>query len=130
MAREQAEHFWPLNPKAEATTPSTAASRSASAHTRIESLPPISRIVRLIQIWPGCALAARSLNVEADGLRAGEGDEARLGMLDDGVAEGCAGAGAEVDHAVGHAGLFKHLDEFGRDGGRVAGGLEDHGVAA
>jgi hypothetical protein len=28
MAREQAEHFWPLKPKALAATPSTAASRS------------------------------------------------------------------------------------------------------
>ena len=60
IAREQAEHFCPLKPKAEFTTPSTAASRSASAHTRIESFPPISRIVRLIQIWPGLAFAACS----------------------------------------------------------------------
>src|ERR1700743_1597065 len=60
MTREQAEHFWPLNPKADATTPATASSSSASALTTIESLPPISEIVRLIQIWPGCAFAACS----------------------------------------------------------------------
>jgi hypothetical protein len=32
----------------------------ASAQTMMESLPPISRMVRLIQIWPGWVLAARS----------------------------------------------------------------------
>ena len=87
MAREQAEHFWPLKPKAEATTPSTAASRSASAQTRIESLPPISRIVRLIQIWPGRSFGGALVNLQSYRLGAGEGDEAGFGMLDDGVAE-------------------------------------------
>src|SRR5215831_8907069 len=61
MAREQAEHFWPWNPKAAAVTPSTAASRLLSESTTIESLPPISSTVRLIQIWPLAVLAARSL---------------------------------------------------------------------
>jgi hypothetical protein len=69
------------------------------------------------------------VNFEADGLGAGEGDEAGLGMLDDGVAEGGAGAGAEVDHAVGHAGFFKDFNETGGDGGRIARGLENDGVA-
>jgi hypothetical protein len=41
--------------------PSAAASRSASAATTIESLPPISAITRLIQIWPGCVFEASSL---------------------------------------------------------------------
>src|SRR5271163_4209961 len=61
MAREQAEHFCPLNPKAAATTPSTAASRSQSPLTMVASLPPISRIVRLIQTCPGGVFAAFSL---------------------------------------------------------------------
>src|SRR6185312_7800456 len=60
-AREQAEHFCPLKPKAEATTPSTAESRSQSASTTIESLPPISRTVRLIQSCPLRGCAARAL---------------------------------------------------------------------
>ncbi len=60
MAREHAEHFCPLKPKADATTPCTAASRSQSALTMIESLPPISRIVRLIQICPCFVWAARA----------------------------------------------------------------------
>ena len=52
-----------------------------------------------------------------------------LRVRDDGVAEGGAGAGAEVDDAVGQAGLFEDFDEFGGDGGRVDRGLEDDGVA-
>ena len=60
MAREQAEHFWPLKPKALATTPSTAASMSQSGSTMMESLPPISRMVRLMKFWPGWVFAALS----------------------------------------------------------------------
>jgi hypothetical protein len=41
-------------------TPAAASSKSLSESTRIESLPPISSTVRLIQICPGCALAANS----------------------------------------------------------------------
>ena len=58
MAREHAEHFWPWNPKAACATPSTAESISASASTTIPSLPPISRMVRLIHTWPGAWVAA------------------------------------------------------------------------
>ena len=83
----------------------------------------------MIQIWPGLGFGGALVNLQADRLGPGEGDEAGLGMLDDGVAEGCAGAGAEVDHAGRHARLFQHLDEFGGDGGRVAGGLQNHRVA-
>ena len=61
MAREQAEHFCPWNPNAETATPSTAESISASASTMIASLPPISRIVRLIQSCPSGFSAARLL---------------------------------------------------------------------
>src|SRR6478672_5651394 len=61
ITREHAEHFCPWNPNADAATPSTAASRLASAATTMESLPPISRIVRLIQTWPGLGCAARKL---------------------------------------------------------------------
>ena len=57
--------------------------------------------MRLIQIWPFCGCAARACDVQADVARAGEGDEARLGMRHQAVAEGGAGAGAEVDHPAG-----------------------------
>src|SRR5271168_1085715 len=60
MAREQAEHFCPLKPNADAATPSTAESISASSQTTMESLPPISSTVRLIQIWPFLVCAARA----------------------------------------------------------------------
>ena len=58
MAREHAEHFCPWNPNAACATPSTAESRSASASTMMASFPPISRMVRLIHICPGCWWAA------------------------------------------------------------------------
>src|SRR5215470_20077274 len=61
VAREQAEHFCPEKPYADCTTPSTAASRLASSATMIESLPPISRTVRLIHFCPERGTAARWL---------------------------------------------------------------------
>ena len=68
--------------------------------------------------WPG--LGGALVNIETDGLGAGEGDEARPGVLDDGVAEGGAGAGAEVDHAAGHARLFQHFNKFCSNRRRIA----------
>ena len=53
ISREHAEHFCPWKPNAAATTPFAASSRSAVSSTRMKSLPPISRIARLIQSWPG-----------------------------------------------------------------------------
>src|SRR4029077_8008905 len=46
------------------------------------------------------------VDVESDFARAGEGDVARLRVRDDRIAEACAGAGAEVHYAFGHAGFF------------------------
>ena len=60
ITREQALHFWPLYPNAACTMPVAAASMSASAHTTVGSLPPISAITRLSHRWPGCTRAARS----------------------------------------------------------------------
>src|SRR5271166_5020300 len=51
-------------------------------------------------------------------------------MLDDGVAEGRAGAGAEVDYASGHSGFLEDLDKFGGHGGSVGGRFENDRVAA
>ena len=45
--REQAEHFWPLNPNAERMTPSLALSRSAVAVTMAGFFPPISQMAGL-----------------------------------------------------------------------------------
>src|SRR5271157_381572 len=63
------------------------------------------------------------MNLQAHGFGAGECDEAGLGMLHDGVAEGRTGAGAEVHNSAWKSGFLKDLDEFGGDGGGVAGGL-------
>src|SRR5262249_37582312 len=58
---EHAEHFCPEYPKADATTPSTAASRSAVSSTTMVSFPPISATTRLIQICPSAVFEASSL---------------------------------------------------------------------
>ncbi len=86
-------------------------------------------MVRLIQILAGMMLRGAEMNFKTDGTRAGEGDEARFWMLDDGVAECWTGAGTEVDHAVGNAGLLEDFNEARGDCGRVARGLEDDRVA-
>ena len=57
-----------------------------------------------------------------------KGDEAGLGVLDDGGAEAGALAGAEVDDTVGEACLLKQREEFCSDGGGVDRRLEDDGV--
>ena len=73
----------------------------------------------------GCAL----VDLEADFLGAGEGDETNLRVLDDGAAD-LRAALDEVDDAVGEAGFFHQRQEAGGDGGSVGRGLEDDGVAA
>ena len=44
-ARDAAEHFWPLSPKAERAVPCAATSRSACRLTITGFFPPISQIV-------------------------------------------------------------------------------------
>ena len=50
-------------------------------------------------------------------------------MLDDCVAKSSARAGAKVDHAAGNSRFFENLNKPGRDGWRVAGGLQDDCIA-
>ncbi len=78
----------------------------------------------------GLRLGGSLVDVEADVAGAGEGDEAGLGMMHDAVAEGGAGAGAEVHYAGWESGFFQSFEEFRGDGGGIARGLEDDGVAA
>src|SRR5579864_6458525 len=78
----------------------------------------------------GCLRGRGFVDVQSHFARTGEGDVARFGVCDDGVAESGSGAGTEIHHAFGHAGFFEQLNKLGGDGGRVARGLEDHGVAA
>ena len=86
-------------------------------------------MVRLIQIWPGWVFAARSLISRPTSLEPVKAMKRVLGCCDDGVAEGGAGAGAEIHHAGRQSGLLQHFKKLGGDGRRVAGRLEDHGVA-
>ena len=65
----------------------------------------------LDEVLAGLGLGGALVDLEADLLGAGEGDEAGLGMRDEGAAEVRAGAGAEVDDAVGQAGLFEQREE-------------------
>ena len=51
-------------------------------------------------------------------------------MRDNGIAETGPSAGAEIDHALGHAGFFQQFDKFRCDGRRIARRLQDDGVAA
>ena len=62
----------------------------------------------------GFSLGGALVNLQSHFFGTGEGDEAGLGMLDDGVAEAGAGAGAEVDHAGREARLFQYLDRIWR----------------
>ena len=109
----------------------TAASRSASAvhhdgvlaaHLENRALDP--------DLALGCVCAARSIDIQPDVARSGERDVARLGMRHQRHCRKWRPTRAEVDHARRHAGLFQRLEEFGRDGGRIAGRLQDHGIAA
>jgi len=58
-ALEQAEHFCPAKPKADATIDFAANSRSASLSTTMVSFPPISAMTRFSHFWPSCTLEAR-----------------------------------------------------------------------
>ena len=130
MAREQAEHFCPWKPNAACATPSTAASmigvgvdddRVFAAHFEDGALDPdLAWLLR----------RGALVDVQTDFARSGERDVARLRMRNDGVAETCAAAGAEVHHALGQAGFFEQLEELRGDRRRIARRLQDNGVAA
>src|SRR5581483_4843222 len=91
-----------------------------AAHLKDGSLDP-----DLATLSFGCTF----MDFESHSLRSGERNEPGLWMLHDGITEGRAGTRAEVDDAIRHARLFKHLHEPCGDGRRIAGGLEDHGIA-
>ncbi len=107
IAREQAEHFCPLKPKALATTPSTRRVEIAVCLDDDRVLAAHLEDRALDEDLAGLGLRGALVDFETDGLRSGEGDEARLRMRDDRAAEARALAGAEVDDAVGQAGLFE-----------------------
>ena len=78
----------------------------------------------------GGLVGGNFVDVKTDFARSRERDKTRLGMRDDSIAESGSGTGAEIHHAFGHAGLFQNVHELGGDCRRIAGRLQDHGVAA
>ena len=83
-----------------------------------------------MKFWPGWVLAARSWISRPTAFEPVKAMKRVCGWATMALPNSGAGAGAEVDDAVGQAGLFEQADELGGDGGRVAGGLENDGVAA
>ena len=120
MAREQAEHFWPWKPKADAVTPSTAESMSGVGVDDDGVLYRPSEDGALDPHLARDHLGGTPVDIEPHFAGTGESNEARLGMADQGIAESCACAGTEVDHAFWETGLFEHFDKFCGDGRRVA----------
>jgi len=129
IAREQAEHFCPWNPNAEATTCWTASSKSASSSTTMKSLPPHLQDRSLDEELALGGEARLLLDSQAHRLRARERDEPRQGVLDDVVAHVRARAGKVLDDAVGEAGLLEDLEEPPGHQGRVRRRLEEDGVS-
>ena len=61
--RAAAEHFWPAYPNAESTISGTASSRSASASTITQFLPPVSATTRFrCGCASGVSAAARTIS--------------------------------------------------------------------
>ena len=114
ISREAAVQRWPEVPNADHTTLSSARSRSASSQTTIGFLPPSSRLTRF------SVSAARRADLDAGVGVAGEADDLDVGMVDDGIADLAAGAGDDVDDAVGQPALDEQLDEADEAGRRVA----------
>ncbi len=70
------------------------------------------------------------VDVQADFAGAGESDVASFGMGDHGIAEAGSSAGAEIYHALGHAGFFEQFHKLCGDGGRIARRFQDDRVTA
>ena len=129
MAREQAEHFWPLKPKAEATTPSTAASRSAvgadddrvfAAHLEDGALDPD---------LAGLVLGGALVDFEADGLEPVKAMKRVFGCSTMALPKLAPEPGQKLTTPAGMPASSSTSTNLRGDGGRVAGGLQDDGVA-
>ena len=83
------------------------------------------------ELEPELLHADRGLLIEdlADLGRSGEADEAHGGMFAQHLADRRRIAGEDVEHALGHAGLFGQRHQRQRGERRFIGGLEHHGAA-
>ena len=122
-SREPAQQAWPQLPKALNTTPSRAASKSASAKTVLGALPPSSRPTFFT------VLAAWLMMWRPDLDAAGQGhhvDERRAGEV---VADAAARADHDLEDALGQADLVEDAGHAERRERRDAGRLDDDHVA-
>ena len=126
--RAAAEHFWPANTNALATTAGTTSSRSASESTITAFLPPISATTRLRWRWPVGHLGGGADDLEPDLVGAGEGDRVHARVLDQRGAD-VALARQQRERVRRHARLAQRLDQQRRAARRLLGRLEDHRVA-
>ena len=122
-----AEHFCPAKPNALLTIAGTASSRSASASTMMQFLPPISAITRLTWRWPAGGSAAARMMLSR-GAGAGEGDRVHFGWATSAL-PARRRPGSNWTARRRHAGGVQRLDERPPAGGRLLRGLEDDGVA-
>ena len=91
-------------------------------------LPPISAITRLTWSWPAGVSAAAAHDLEPDGARAREGDQADPRVADQRRA-GVALAGQQPERRRGHAGVVQRLDQRQGAAGRLLCRLQHDRVA-
>ena len=92
-------------------------------------LPPSSHTTFFMWRWPGCGDGRDLVDLEADGLRAGERDDGDVGVLDQPGADVLAEPGQELEHPGRRAGREQRLGQPPGHAGGLLGRLEDHRVA-
>ncbi len=126
--RAAAEHFCPAYPNADDVSAGTTSSRSASASTITQFLPPISDTTRFTcRCSSGVSAAARTIG-EPDGARARERDRVDAGMPHERLAR-VAEAGQQRDRAGRDARLAQRGRKRVAAGRGLLGRLQHHGVA-
>ena len=125
--RAAAEHFWPGVAEGRVDDLGHASSRSASASTITQFLPPISDTTRLTWPWPsGVSAAARRIS-RPTGARAGERDHVDARVADERRAD-LAEAGQERQRLARHARLVQGVHERAGARRRLLGRLQDRRV--
>jgi len=125
MAREQAEHFCPLKPKAGGRHALDGCVQiGVGAGPESSPCRPSPKIVRFQPDLIGFSLGGALVNLQSNLLGAGEGDEARFGIFDDGVCQkSLRNRGKSLTTPGAGPRFLQEMNEEGRDGGSVAGGL-------
>ena len=124
MTRLVAVHFWPVEKNAALRVFSTAVAKSASAERWWDFCRPFP---------VGFAgLRREAFSCSQSPISQEPVNETALSRpgIDQGFSQFAAGAGDEIDDALGDAGLVQRLHHAPRAERRGGGGLEDNGVAA